>query len=75
MAQTFSSSEQGLISINAGNNAAGTKITLTDQNGKVILEHSPALSFSVVILSSPEMVPGQTYTVTVGSQSADFTAS
>lgn len=74
MAQTFGGSAQGLISVNAGNNSAGTKIELRDSSGNVILSHTPQLDFALVILSSPEIISGNTYTLTVGSQSGQFTA-
>ncbi len=74
MAQTFSSSSQGVISISAGSQAAGTTITLTDEAGNTLISHAPELSFQVVILSTPDMVSGQTYTITVGAQSAEFEA-
>ena len=72
MAQTFSDSEQGVVAVSVGNQAAGTKIVLKDQSGNVIVEHSPELNFAVVILSSPDIKKGETYTITVGSQSGDF---
>ena len=75
MAQTFSASEQGVIALRTGNQAAGTLITLTDAAGNTILSHPPELPFAVVILSSPEMVKGESYTVTIGTDSGDFTAS
>lgn len=74
MAQTFSDSEQGLISVSVGNQSAGTKITLTDKDGNEIISYEPELSFAVVILSSPDMVSGESYTVTVGDASEEFEA-
>ncbi len=74
MAQTFSDSTQGVISVSVGTQSAGTQITLTDQNGKTVISHAPELSFQVVILSSPDIVSGETYTITVGAQSAEFEA-
>ena len=74
MAQTFSSSEQGVIAVSVGSCAAGTAITLTDANGNTVISYSPELSFAVVILSSPDIVKGQTYTITVGSASGSFEA-
>lgn len=74
MAQTFSSSEQGVISFNAGTQPAGTQIQLKDSQGNTLITHTPALDFEVVILSSPEIVSGETYTVTVGSSTGTFTA-
>ena len=74
MAQTFSDSEQGVIAVQVGSATAGTQIKLTDGEGNVILTHAPALGYNVVILSSPDIVKGQTYNLTVGTQSAEFEA-
>lgn len=75
MAQIFSSSSQGVISVRAGNQSAGTKVSLLDDQGNEILTCEPELDFSVVILSSPEIVTGESYTLTVGTASQTFTAS
>lgn len=75
MAQTFSDSEQGVIAVSVGTQAAGTQITLTDADGNTIISYAPELSFAVVILSSPEIISGKTYTITVGTASGEFTAS
>jgi len=75
MAQTFSDSEQGVISVRVGNQPAGTAITLTDSNGNTIIpSYTPELNFAVVILSSPDIVKGETYTISIGSNSAEITA-
>ena len=74
MAQTFSDSKQGVVAISVGNQSAGTKIVLKDKSGKTIIEHSPELNFAVVILSSPDIKKGETYSVTVGSESGEFEA-
>ena len=74
MAQTFSDSEQGVISLSVGNQSAGTEITLTDAEGNIVVSYAPELSFAVVILSTPDMVKGETYTITVGEASGEFAA-
>lgn len=74
MAQSFSDSEQGVVAVSVGNQSAGTKILLKDKSGKAIIEYAPELSFEVVILSSPDIVSGETYTITVGSEFEEFTA-
>lgn len=74
MAQTFSDSEQGVISQRCGSQAAGTEITLCDENGQVILTCQPALSYEILILSSPELKKGQDYQLTVGSSTKTVTA-
>ncbi len=75
MAQTFSGSEQGVYSVSVGNQAAGTEITLTDKKGNKIVSYSPELSFQVVILSSPDIISGEEYTISAGSISGTYTAS
>ncbi len=74
MAQSFSDSEQGVIAISVGNQSAGTKILLKDKSGNTIIKYAPELNFAVVILSSPDIKKGETYTVTVGSESGEFKA-
>lgn len=66
---------KGGIAVNAGQRSSGTQITLTDQEGNMILNYTPELSFNVVILSCPDMISGEIYTITVGSDSAEFEAS
>lgn len=75
MAQSFSDSKQGVLALSVGDQSAETKITITDKNGKEIISYAPELPFQIVIYSSPEIVKGDTYTVTVGSLSSEFEAS
>lgn len=75
MAQTFSDSEQGVISLNVGSQSAGTQISVTDSKGNVIIKHTPALNYAVAILSCPELIKGESYTVTIGAISEAFEAS
>lgn len=76
MAMTFNKVEnQGIISVSVGRNmAAGTEVKLTDADGNVVISTTPADSFAIVILSCPQMVKGQTYTLTVGEISKSFHA-
>lgn len=74
MAQTFSDAQQGVISVSVGEQSAGTEVTLTDSSGNVILDVTPDLSFAVVILSSPDLVSGESYTLTVGTASEEVEA-
>lgn len=75
MAQTFSDSEQGVVAVSVGTQNAGTEIVLKDKDGNTLLTYTPELSFGVVILSSPDIISGETYTITVGSVSGEFEAS
>lgn len=73
MAQSFSSeSTQGVIALSVGNQAAGTEVTLLGGNAE--LSYTPTLSYQILIISTPDMVKGEEYTVTIGSFSGKFTA-
>ncbi len=74
MAQTFSQSPQGVISVRVGNQRAGTEIVIKDADGNTLITHSPELDFGIVIFSSPDIAKGQSYTVSVGGESSSFTA-
>lgn len=75
MAQTFSDSEQGVVAVRVGNQSAGTQIVLKDSTGKELISYAPELPFAVVIISTPELVKGETYSIEVGSSSGDVKAS
>lgn len=76
MAQTFSGSSQGVIAVSLGGSApAGTELVLTDAAGTELVRFTPNLSYAVAILSTPDMVSGERYTITVGTASGEFEAS
>lgn len=75
MAQSFSDSNQGVIAVSVGNQAAETQIELKDSKGNTIVSHKPELEFAVVIISTSELVKGESYTITVGSETGEFEAS
>lgn len=74
MAQTLSSTKQGVLTINVGNQNAGTTLTLTDAKGNLLLTQTPELPYSLVILSSPELESGESYTLTIGTTTKTITA-
>ncbi len=75
MAQTFSNSEnQGVISVSAGTQNAETSVSVKDALGKAIVTFSPELSFNVVIISTPEIQKGESYRISIGSETAELTA-
>lgn len=74
MAQTFSDAAQGLISVRIGNGSEEGTVTLSDKNGDAVITYTPQLPYSVVILSSPEIISGETYTLTAGTVSREVTA-
>lgn len=74
MAQSFSANTQGVIAVRADGQPAGVKITVSDSDGKELVSYQPELAFSVVIFSTPELVSGQSYRVTVGDIEGDIAA-
>ena len=75
MLQRFGSGSQASLSVNAGSQAAGSHITVTDSDGNELLSIDPKLAFNVLIFSAPELVSGESYHVAVGSSSGDIKAS
>ncbi len=75
MAETFgASSTQGSILLNtAERHAAGTKIELLDASGSVLLEYTPSKSFNSVVISCAGIQKGETYSVRIGSETAEIT--
>ena len=73
MAQSFSKNEQGVLALQASGNG-GSQIKLTDTSGNTIINYTPETNFTCIILSSPDMKKGDTYTISVGSQSGEFEA-
>lgn len=73
MAQTFRSAEQGVVTERVSGEA-GEEIVLADASGTALLTLSPALDFRFVVLSSPDLVSGETYTLTVGGTSTEVQA-
>lgn len=73
MAQSFSKNEQGVFAVR-GSGAGGTTITITDTTGNTIVSFTPETSFACIIISTPDMISGESYTISVGSESATFEA-
>ena len=74
MAQSFSDSQQGVIAVRVSNPSATSEIKLSNSSGQTIMTYTPDLSFEIVILSSPEIIKGQSYTLTVGANTGEVTA-
>ena len=75
MAQSFTDSQQGFLSVNIGSQRAETPVTVQDATGNAILSWIPELDFNFVIVSAPDLVSGETYTIAAGSASKNVTAS
>ena len=72
MAQNFGSATQGSILVPASNTE---KVTVTDSKGAEILSFTPTKKCECIVISSPLLVKGETYTVTVGESKTEVTLS
>ncbi|MEO1814362.1 MAG: carbohydrate-binding domain-containing protein [Acetobacterium sp.] len=74
MAQSFSnSSTQASILYNFTSKIeAGTEISLTDASGTILASFTPEKAYQAVVISTPEMSVGSTYTLTAGSQTVEI---
>lgn len=74
MAMNFSKSTQGSAVLMADStHNAGETIQLKDSDGNVILEFTSTRKYASVVVSSPLMEQGKTYTLTMGSETKTFT--
>lgn len=73
MQENFTTSEQGSILVEVGSQASGTEFTLYDSKGNLIASGTPTVNYAVVIISTPSMVKGETYTLTAGTYSEEIT--
>ncbi len=74
MAQTFTTAQNGLISLKTDSTKAGTEIILKDENGNTLVSHKPEYDFEILIISTPQMVKKGVYTLTIGDVSEQVTA-
>lgn len=63
------STQGSILQLLSSYHAAGTKITLTDASGNEIVSYTPEKDFQAVVISTPELAVGSTYTLTVGDES------
>lgn len=76
MAQTFSSDsgQCSLLYIYSAAQGEGTELTLKDSSGSLAASFTPSKTYGAVIISSPQMKEGETYTLySGGTKVADIT--
>ena len=71
MAENFGSdSTQGSILYTFDSTlSGGTEVKLTDENGNVLASYIPEKNFQCVVISTPDVASGKTYTLTAGGNS------
>ena len=73
MAQSFSDGTQGTMAVQASA-AANTLIKITDSDNNEIVSYTPATAFACVIISTPNIEKGESYTISIGNNSGTFNA-
>ena len=66
-------STQGSILLNTGSQEAGTDIVLTDASGTELLSWQSSKSYASVVISCPEIVQRESYTIKAGTSEATVT--
>lgn len=72
MAQSFSEGTQPFAFAQVSGKANQT-VVVKDQAGDTLISYAPKADFETVIVSSPDFVDGQTYTLTVGDSQTKIT--
>lgn len=75
MAQGFSASSTqcSILYSFPATEEGGSAFLLSDSSGQVLLSFAPEKSYQSVVVSTPDLVLGETYTLTAGSQTASVT--
>ena len=74
MMQNFGdASTQGSILLTVNNQEAGSTISVSDSSGNTIASWTAPKSYNSVIISSPQLTAGNTYTITTGSDTTQIT--
>ncbi|MFV0519329.1 MAG: carbohydrate-binding domain-containing protein, partial [Lachnospirales bacterium] len=69
-------SEQNAITYYFTESQSGTNaLQIIDKNGDVIIEYTPVKDYSSLVLSSPLLVAGETYTISNGNTTEEITLS
>jgi uncharacterized membrane protein len=74
MAQSFSetSTQASLLYNLTSSCAAGTEVKLTDASGNTVASYTPDKAYQSVVISTPDLVQGSTYTLTCSSQTVEI---
>jgi hypothetical protein len=75
MFEIFDSASQGVaVILYTSTQSGGSEVSVSDSSGNSIASFTPSSSYSCLVVSSPEMTTGSTYTLTSGGTTlCDFT--
>lgn len=75
MAQSFDgASTQGVIACTVGAQSAGTPVSIQDAAGNTLISYETEYDCVLVIISTPQLQKGESYTLTVGEYSGPMQA-
>lgn len=75
MAQSFGgASTQGVIACTCGTQAAGSQLVIKDSSGKEVLALTTEYKTYLLIISTPDIISGAAYDISIGSVSGTLTA-
>ena len=75
MEQNFTTADQGAILTEVSNGTAGSIISLTDEDGNELVSWAADKEYTSVIISTPDIKEGSTYTVTTNGTATEITMS
>ena len=75
MEQNFTTADQGVILTEVSNGTAGSIISLTDEDGNELVSWAADKEYTSVIISTPDIKEGSTYTVTTNGTTTEITMS
>lgn len=68
MAETAQGDGQGVIGVRMGNISADSTVKITDEKGNTVIEFITPKAMGSLVYSSPDIVSGDNYTISVNSQ-------
>lgn len=75
MEQTFTTADQGVILTEVSNGTAGSTVSLSDEDGNELVSWAADKEYTSVIISTPDIKEGSTYTVTANGTATEITMS
>ena len=75
MEQNFTTADQGVILTEVSNGTAGSTISLSDEDGNELVSWAADKEYTSVIISTPDIKEGSTYTVTTNGTATEITMS
>lgn len=74
MAQNFGDdSEQGVMLVTVDSQESNSTLQLKDSSGNVLVEYTPTKAYDSAVVSAPELIKGESYTLVTGTAETSVT--